>query len=460
MPAVVICSLRHSPIDAVSRRSIVFDFKQLALSVDLRNAIRRDSVFGMQSANAIHDGFRTPAPMRRFLILLAAVSAASAQDSFGTHPILLPGDMAVLDADEGRKDLMCAVTPEKPLLGFDLKFHAGFSVNIPIRELEGPGDLLTTLFRVTPKGAGTESNPDPVYFHQQFRVPPISSADGGTATLEGVFDVGEGSYHVDWFVHDYAGRFCSAYWDVEAARAPKDRQVTLALPPLTVRPNEDEQFQPEPPVIRSLDESPLNIKVLMNFAPQRPDSAALDPVDRMALISILRNLSRNPQIGKFSLVAFNLQEQQVLYRQDSSDHIDFPRLGEALKQLSLGTVDLRQLEKKHPDTEFLSALFKKETGEPNLDGLIVVGPKALLDANVPDDELKQIGDLDYPLFYMNYSLQPNLIPWKDSISRVVRFFKGREYTISGPRDLWNAVTEVVSRISKSRQARTRPATGY
>jgi hypothetical protein len=158
-------------------------------------------------------------------------------------------------------------------------------------------------------------------------------------------------------------------------------------------------------------------------------------------------------------VAFNLQEQQVLYRQDSSDYIDFPELGQALQRLSLGTVDLRQLEKKHPDTEFLSALFRKETTDTDLDGLIVVGPKALLDAHVPDDDLKQMGDLGYPVFYMNYSADPQLVPWKDAISRVVRFFKGREYTISGPRDLWNAVTEVVSRISKSRQARARATTG-
>jgi len=396
--------------------------------------------------------------MRRILILFAALSAAYAQDSYGPHPILMPGDMAVLDSGEGRKDLMCTVTPEKPLLGFDLKFHAGFSIDIPMRELEGPGNTLYIVFRVKPKGAA-ESHPDPVYFHQQFKVPAIGS-DGGTATLEGVFDVGEGAYHMDWFMHDTGGRFCSSYWDLEAARAPKDKQVELALPPSTVRQSEEERFQPEPPVIRSLDESPLNVKVLMNFAPQRANSAALDPVDRLALISILRNLSRNPQIGKFSLVAFNLQEQQVLYRQNPSDHIDFPNLGQALKRLSLGTVDLHQLENKHGDTDFLSTLCKTEASQPNLDGLIFVGPKALLDANVPDDALKQIGDLDYPVFYMNYSLQPQLLPWKDAISHVVRFFKGREYTISGPRDLWNAVTEVVSRIAKSRQSRAKSATGY
>src|SRR5580658_9603515 len=100
------------------------------------------SVFGMQSAKAIHDESPQPAPMRRILILFAALSAAYAQDSYGPHPILMPGDMAVLDSGEGRKDLMCTVTPEKPLLGFDLKFHAGFSIDIPMRELEGPGNTL------------------------------------------------------------------------------------------------------------------------------------------------------------------------------------------------------------------------------------------------------------------------------------------------------------------------------
>jgi hypothetical protein len=60
---------------------------------------------------------------------------------------------------------------------------------------------------------------------------------------------------------------------------------------------------------------------------------------------------------------------------------------------------------------------------------------------------------------MNYSMDPQMIPWKDSISHVVRFFKGREYAISGPRDLRNTVTEVVSRISKTRQTRGKGATG-
>ncbi len=34
-------------------------------------------------------------------------------------------DSAVLESTENRKDLPCTVTPVKPVLGFDMKFHAG-----------------------------------------------------------------------------------------------------------------------------------------------------------------------------------------------------------------------------------------------------------------------------------------------------------------------------------------------
>ena len=107
--------------------------------------------------------------------------------------------------------------------------------------------------------------------------------------------------------------------------------------------------------------APLSIKVLVNFAPQNFEAAALRPLDTVALVSILRRISREPQFGKFSVVAFNIQEQRVLYRQTSEDKIDFPALGEAIHSIKLGTVDLKRLSQKHGDTEFfLADLIKTE----------------------------------------------------------------------------------------------------
>src|ERR1041384_1872294 len=170
-----------------------------------------------------------------FILTCSAQQTMTGTD--GKRPLLFNADMAVLEAGEPRNDLECTVTPEKALLGFDLRFHSGYTVTVPLKELEGQGDHLTILFRVIPKSG------EPVYFTQQYRVPEIKEGKG-SAVLGGVFDLGEGSYHVDWLMHDYAGRFCSSYWDLDAALNTKDKSVAVSLPPRAVRRAEDEQFQP------------------------------------------------------------------------------------------------------------------------------------------------------------------------------------------------------------------------
>jgi hypothetical protein len=361
-------------------------------------------------------------------------------------------DLAVLEAGENRSDLSCKVTPGKPILGFDLKFHAGYEVTLPLRDLAGSDNMLNILFRVAPQNHRDQ----PIYFTQHVRVPLLEEEAKGDAFLQGAFDVGEGSYHVDWLMRDRAERVCSSSWDAEASIPVKDRPLNPSIGPGTIHGADGEQFKEEPPVQRSADEPPLNVKVLVNFAPQNSLSASLQPLDTSALVSILRSIFREPRIGKFSIIAFNMQEQRVVYRQDGADRIDFPALGEALASLNLGTVDLKRLGEKHGDTEFLADLIRREIGSnsPNHpDALIFAGPKVMLDANVPQDALKEAGEVNFPLFYMNYNLTPQTLPWKDAISHTVKFLRGYEYTISRPRDLWFAVTEMVSRIVKSRNGK-------
>ena len=76
-----------------------------------------------------------------------------------------------------------------------------------------------------------------------------------------------------------------------------------------------------------------------------------------------------------------------------------------------------------------------------------------MEENVPQEILREIGELHYPVFYMNYYLFPQAVPWNDTISKAVKFLKGYEYTISKPRDLWFAVTEMVSKIVTTKQRR-------
>ena len=380
------------------------------------------------------------------LLLAGLVHAQTPLVPAGGRVRIHATDMAVLEQQEVRKDLPCTVTPEKPELGFDLRFHAGYEVSIPLQELAGGENQLTVLFRVTPEGQKDQ----PAYFVQHFRVPAIDDGARGDATLSGIFDVGEGSYHIDWLMRDRAERVCSFYWDEEAALAPKDKQIALTIPVSAVQPTDPEQFRDEPPVERSA--AGLKLKLLVNFAPQHWDAAAFRPIDTIALVSILRQISREPRFSNFSIVAFNMQGQRIVYRQKSEEKIDFPALGEAIHSIKLGTVDMRKLAQKHSETEFLSNLIQKEMKtDDHPDAVVFAGPKVMLDEAVPEETLKPLADVDYPVFYMNYALNPQSIPWRDSISRAIKVFKGTEYTISRPRDLWFAVSEMVSRIVKSKQ---------
>lgn len=365
---------------------------------------------------------------------------------------LFTADAAILESGEARKDLPCSVTSVKPALGFDLKFHSGYEVTIPLKELAGEGNQLTMVFRVIPE---TRSD-DPAYLSQRVSVPQIEDDSKGDAYLRGSFDVGEGKYHVDWLMRDRNDHFCSSSWEIEAALPTKDKEMALDLGPNQVEPVETEPFKEEPPVARDQRETPLNVKVMVNFAPQNALSATLQPLDTNALVSILRNIARDPRIGKFSIVAFNMQEQRVIYREESASKIDFPALGDALHSLDLGTVELKKLEQKHADTDFLADLMKREMksdqGEP--DAFIIAGPKVMLDDSVPADTLKQIGEPKFPLFYMNYNVNPQANPWRDAIGSAVKSLKGAEFTISRPRDLFFAWSEIMGRIVKLKFGRT------
>ncbi|GIU74438.1 MAG: hypothetical protein KatS3mg004_1525 [Bryobacteraceae bacterium] len=391
-------------------------------------------------------------------IVLGCALPAAGQSLIQAEPgrALTTSDMAVLEAREPRDDLPCRVTPIKPAVGFDLKFHAGYEVAIPMRELAGLENQLTIIFRVTPENAPQRA----AYFSQKIRVPSIEPDAKGDASLQGAFDLGEGVYQVDWLMRDRSERVCASFWRADAVLSPKDRDLAIALAPGTAAPSDQDEFAEEPPAEKDYSSGPLSVKVLINFAPQNGNAATLQPADTAALVSILRTIHRDPRIARYSVVAFNLQQQRILYRQEASDRIDFPAIGEALRGLQLGRVDFSQLQNRNADAEFLATLiqneFKVRNGEPPPDGLIIAGPKVMLPSGIPAEALRDVGETEYPVFYLNYNLTPQLTPWRDTIGQAVRYFKGLEFTISRPRELWSAVTEVVARIVKWKSGR-RPA---
>jgi len=387
--------------------------------------------------------------------LVPGLCAQTAMPASGGGVRLFTSDAAILEAREIRKDVPCTVTPVKPILGFDLKFHAGYDVSIPLKDLAGSDNVLTLVFRVTP-----DQKPDEgVYFSHRFNVPMIEADAGGNAMLSGSFDLGEGKYHVDWLMRDRAERVCSFNWESDATLPARDKQIALDIPPSSVQQADTEPFKKEPAIAsREATPDPLSVKVMINFAPQDSLSASLQPVDTRALLSILRNMARDPRITRFSVVAFNMQEQRILYRQEQASQIDFPALGEALQSLNLGTVDLKRLAQKHGDAEFLTTFITQEIkeGKDQPDAVIIAGPKVSVEGGLQADSFREV-DLKFPVFYMNYNLNPQANPWRDAIGTAVKTMKGSEFTITRPRDLFFAWTEIIGRIVKSKFGRTATA---
>ena len=128
--------------------------------------------------------------------------------------------------------------------------------------------------------------------------------------------------------------------------------------------------------------------------------------------------------------------------------------------MKLATVDLTRLGQKKGEISFLSGLVQSELSRTDRpDAIVFAGPKAMVDAKIEPDVLKELGALTYPVYYLNYNLFPQAAPWRDAISHAVKYFKGQEFTISKPRDLWFATSEMVESIVKQKNNRAASAAG-
>jgi hypothetical protein len=363
-------------------------------------------------------------------------------------PILLPSDAATLESTEARNDLNCTVKPVPAQLGFDLKYHSGYDVTVPMQELVGNGDTLTSIFRVTPEGRPNVT----VYFTQKWVVPPVSSPTNGRADLHGAFALGEGKYNVEWLLRDRSERICSSRWPIVAEPRGKERQIQSMLAHSSVEPDTIDPFLDEPPVKR---DGQLKVLILLHAAPQNAGAVALRRVETLAVLSILRRVAQEPRIGSYSMIAFNLDHGTVLYAREDTAQLDFPALGESLKQLQLGTVDIRRLQEKPNPAEFLSALVTDQIARSRPDALIFVGPRTV-DASAIRGPLKERGEPQIPVFYLSYNSDPVMNPWRDMIGNLVRSWKGGEYSINRPPDLVAAWTDIMSRLSRRKAPGSMP----
>ena len=270
----------------------------------------------MQSRSRI---LRTP---RFGLFLLAilgfTVSPAVAGQGASDGSPILPPDGNTFDWEEERwpvpsRPISCRVRGFPPFLGFEFRFLTGYFAEIPLREIRGPANRF--LLRVAVNPVWPEAA-EGVYFTRRFEVLQIEENQSGAIRFSGSFAAGEGVYDVMWHLQDGFGRFCSDRWTVEARRSKKDRDVEMTLARGEIAPSLVYLFREETPVPPDPAGKMLRVKLLVSMDVRGRRRVTL-PIWRYApVLSIMRVMARHPALAEFSVVAFSLDDQQVLFEQD------------------------------------------------------------------------------------------------------------------------------------------------
>ncbi len=382
------------------------------------------------------------------LLLLSAVALGRAQVLLSPPIRENPSDLAALAEEESRNDLPCKVTPVKPFVGFDLRYHSGYTVSVPVEDLAPYGDQLLVLMRITP-----ESDPaDAAYLADSFALPRLNSDLHGEATFPGEFILGPGHYQVKWMIRGQEGRICSSSWELDAEPADWLHEVSPGLSPNAVSEYVKDPFQPAVPVERDR-RNQLHVKLLVNFSPGDPEQVVLSPQDLQAIVSIMRTVVQEPRFNKFSLVAFSTRDEKILFRQDDAPEIDFAGLGNSVGNLTFGTVDYARLMDPTSEARFLTSLLTENTEAQHQppDAVVIIGPKVFLEKGIPKETLREGGLPRCPVFYLNYMSDPTKNPWRDAVTVVLRALRGFEYVITRPRDLASALLDMRSQLADLRQ---------
>ncbi len=257
------------------------------------------------------------------------------------YPCSAKAQEAVIHALENPSEaekLKCELETLKPSMDFAFRFQAGYVLRCPIKIFGGQKGLVATYIRITPDGG------KPLFLSEAYSVPEMP-ADLRNRTnvhklsqefeFSGGFSMGEGHYAVDVVVVDSSTRVLHKHWDLRAVRTHDERNVQVAMPALTAAPLYNRSWTGK----MAADGKGLRVTILLNAAPRDPRATRLRAWDRAMLIDSLSSMLRAIPTESVRLVAFNLEQQREIFRDDRLDRPGSRTSGKrSLRELELGTV--------------------------------------------------------------------------------------------------------------------------
>ncbi len=337
----------------------------------------------------------------------------------------------------------------RPSLTYSFRFYAGYRIQVPYEEFRENGPALHVLARVTPADG---AHPPVCFFQAASREQPMTAPDTTDYTMAGGFFLGRGRYRMDLAVVDSAERLYRKQVTFTAAPKRAERRLPLLLDPGVVQPLERLSWT------RYASRSagpPRRLTVLFHVASLYGPRTTLRIPDQALLLSSLATVLSGCAFDDIRLIAFNLDQQRELFRQNGFNAEGFHKLARTVYSLNLNLIPIDNLKTKEHDLDLLDSLIRKEWSAPERpDAILFLGPYAR-------DESKwrslpcETGHDGPRLFYFQHRVdkafdmgiyfnpaqavatRPTEFP--DTLERLVRACSGQVYRIHTPAELSEAI---------------------
>ncbi len=347
--------------------------------------------------------------------------------------------------------LKCSIRPIEPFLDFSFRFDAGYVAACPVKEFGGKRGMLIAYTRIVPDGSA------PVVLARTYRLPeiPLWLADrinlkklGNNFEISGGFVLGEGQYKVDVVLTDHRNRVCHVHWTVKTRRNRHEKNAPLAVAPNTAAAYPVYSWEGKS---SDVGHSGSRLTILLDAAPMNPYSNKLRAWDRAFLLGALTTLLRQTPAESVRLIAFNLDQQREIFRQDDFDRAGFAKLSDALSRLELGTVSYKVLEQKTGWAELLARLVNEQNTQPtSSDTVVFLGPAGRISGKLPETMLLPCGPGSPQFFYLEYFPMWRLgREFPDAIHSAVRACNGKVLKIHSPGEFAEAIRKMNEHLAAS-----------
>jgi hypothetical protein len=188
----------------------------------------------------------------------------------------------------------------------------------------------------------------------------------------------------------------------------------------------------------------MRVTVLLHAAPLSPRRVVLNGRDQAMLVGTRSSLLERLPARSVRLVMFNLEQQRILYHQETFTLDGLDQVAQSLNNIQLGRVDVKVLENAHGHQELLAEMLNAElAAQPQSDAVVLLGPRSRFMDRLQHDLLERPQGAAPHFYYLQirpFFMSGSTVP--DTISHAVARLHGKTVSINTPGEFAKAIEQV------------------